>query len=310
MKEGPMTSKEFKKLRRRLTSAPVKGDTPIEEARAGFEALMAEYTPSADIAGVIQEDEMSGTVPARWVYTPDADPERVLLYLHGGGFTMGSALSHLDILARLSMLLSARVLAIDYRLAPEHPFPAALEDSVESYRWLLESGADPSMVVIAGSSAGGGLALSTLLALREDMDPLPAACVCLCPFTDMTLQGASLDYNEGKDWVTRSRVQQVVETYLAGADPTEHLASPLLEDLEGLPPLFIQVGGDEILLDDSQRMAERAREAGVEVDLDVWPEMIHIWQLFAAAVPEGREALENLSRTMLQKIAGWRDREL
>lgn len=302
-----MASREFEELRRRLTATPVKGETPIEDARAGFEALMAEYTPPEDTAGMIQEEVTAGAVPAHWVAAPHAYPERVLLYLHGGGFTMGSVQSHLDILARLSGLLSTRVLAIDYRLAPEHPFPAALEDSVESFRWLIESGVDPTMVVIAGSSAGGGLALSTVLALRDAMDPLPAACVCLCPFFDMTLQSESLDYNKGKDWVTKDRVEAVVETYLARADPRDPLASPMFADLEGLPPIFIQVGGDEILLDDSRRLAARASASGIEVELDIWPEMIHIWQLFAAAVPEGRAALEGIADMLLHKIGGWGD---
>lgn len=147
--------------------------------------------------------------------------------------------------------------------------------------------------------------MSMLLVLRDAGDPLPAAGVCLCPFVDMTLKSRSLDTNQGKDWVTRSRVEAIIQTYLAGADPTQPLASPVLADLTGLPPLFIQVGSHEIILDDSRRLAERAEADGVQVYLDVWPEMIHIWQLFASFVPEGREAIVRLADILMEKIASW-----
>jgi monoterpene epsilon-lactone hydrolase len=300
-----MVSKEFQELRDRLMSAPVKGETPIEEARAAFEALMAEFTPETDLSGIQLEKVQAGSVPAQWITVPGAHRERFLLYLHGGGFTMGSVQSHLDILARLARSTEARVLAIEYRLAPEHPFPAAIEDSVEAYRWLLDSGVEPKRIVVAGSSAGGGLVLSTSLKLRDDGDPLPAAGVCLCPFADMTLQSDSLVSNEGRDWVTRSRVEAVVETYLAGADPAQPLASPLLADLTRMPPLLIQAGSHEILVDDARRLAAYASSDGVPVELNVWPEMIHMWQLFGARVPEGREAIEKLAAFLLKKISGW-----
>lgn len=300
-----MSSREFEELREQLMAAPVMSGAPIEESRAAFEKLMVPFTLEAETNDVKKEEVMCGDVPGAWIMAPGASDDRVVMYLHGGGFSMGSIESHLDILCRLSRSLSARVLAIEYRLAPEHPFPAAIEDCVHAYRWLLSSGVDARRAVIVGSSAGAGLVMSTLLVLRDGRDRKPAAAACLCPFADMTLQSESLYVNEGKDWVTRSRVEEIVDTYLAGADPHDPLASPALADLSGLPPIFIQAGRNEILVDDARRLAAYASSDGVHVELDIWPEMIHIWQLFAAKVPEGREAIEKVSRLLKNWVKAW-----
>ncbi|OFW59973.1 MAG: hypothetical protein A2W01_08695 [Candidatus Solincola sediminis] len=281
----------------------MRGETPVENARVEFERLMSSYT--GDLADVTREEAICSGVPASWILTPHAIYNRVVLYFHGGGFTMGSVQSHLEILSRISRPLSARVLAIDYRLAPEHPFPAAIEDCVSAYRWLLRSGISPDQMVLAGSSAGAGLVMSTLLMLRDCNDPQPAAAVCLCPFVDMTLQGDSLTANHGRDWVTKSRVEAIVETYLAGADPAQPLASPVLADLSGLPPILIQAGRNEILVDDARRLAAYASSDGVQIELDIWPEMIHMWQLFAAAIPEGAEAIEKMAKLLKKSVRAW-----
>lgn len=298
-----VASREFEKLREKLLSDPVKGDTPVDQARAAFEQLMSLYT--GNLENVVREDIVCSGVPASWIITSESIDHRVVLYFHGGGFTIGSVQSHMEIMSRMSRALSARVLAIEYRLAPEHPFPAAIDDCVAAYRWLLHSGFNPNQLVLAGSSAGAGLVMSTLLTLRDCKDPKPAAAVCLCPFVDMTLQSDSLYTNHGRDWVTKSRLEAIVETYLAGADPAQRLASPVAADLSGLPPIFIQAGRNEILVDDARRLAAYASSDGVQVELDIWPEMIHMWQLFASAIPEGAEAIEKMCGLLKKSVRAW-----
>jgi acetyl esterase/lipase len=210
------------------------------------------------------------------------------LYLHGGWYVFGSAATYRELIGRLSLATGMWVLAPDYRLAPEHPFPAAVDDAVAAYRWLLGIGIEPGRIVIAGDSAGGGLAMATLVALSDAGDQLPAAAVLLSPAIDLTCSGDSYTSRATSDPLfTREQVVTLVAHYLAGADPTSPLASPIYADLAGLPPLLVHVGSDEVLLDDSTRLAERARAAGVEVDLKVWDGMWHGFQRFA-----GREVVE------------------
>ena len=246
----------------------------------------------------------AGGVPAEWVAAAGAADDRVILYVHGGGYVMGSIATHRELAARLSKASGARVLLVDYRLAPEHPFPAAVEDATAAYRWLLAQNIKPSRIVVAGDSAGGGLALATLIALRDAKVPLPAAGVGISPWVDMEGTGASM--------TTRAKVDPVVQKegllgmaqlYLGGKDPKSPLAAPLHADLSGLPPLFIQVGDSETLLDDSTRVAEKAKSAGVKVDLEVWPEMPHVWHLFAPFLPEGQQAIEKIGKFVQQQTA-------
>jgi acetyl esterase/lipase len=230
---------------------------------------------------------------AEWICPEEAASRRVILYLHGGGFVLGWHTSYRSMVARLCRLCSARALAVDYRLAPEQPFPAALDDCVAAYRWLLSSGVAPRQIVIAGDSAGGNLTLSTLLALRDAGDSLPAGAVCLSPVTDLECAGES--YRTRRDPVLeRDWLCKMFQLYANGHSPRRPLLSPLYADLGGLPPVLLQVGSDEILLSDSTRLAERAREAGVDVTLDVWPGMWHVWQLFAPYLPEANKALESI----------------
>jgi monoterpene epsilon-lactone hydrolase len=237
----------------------------------------------------------AGGVPAEWIATPEALHERGIYYLHGGGYTLGSINTHREMISRLSRAARARALAIDYRLAPEHPFPAAVEDSTAAYRWLLAIGVDPARLVIAGDSAGGGLTVATLVALRDAGDPLPAAAVCLSPWVDLEGLGESMTTRAEVDpMVQREELLQHVKAYLGDAHPRTPLAAPLYADLRGLPPLLIQVGTAETLLDDSTRLAERAKAAGVDVVLEPWDDMIHVWQFCAAILPEGQQAIDRI----------------
>lgn len=237
----------------------------------------------------------AGGVSAEWIRTPESRDDRAMLYLHGGCFGSGSVETHRDLMTRLSLAASTPVLAANYRLAPEHPFPAAVEDAAAAYRWLLDAGIAPSRIAIAGDSAGGGLALATSIASRDEGLPLPGAVVCLSPWVDLALTGDSMRTKAGDDpIVSREMLRGWAKLYLGDHDPRTPLASPLYADLDGLPPLLIQVGASEVLLDDATRLAERASKAGVETTLEVWPEMIHVWHTFAAILPEGHEAIARI----------------
>jgi acetyl esterase/lipase len=244
-------------------------------------------------------------VPAAWVVAPGAETGRVLLYLHGGGYVVGSINTHRDLAGRLSRAAAARVLLIDYRLAPEYPHPAAVEDATAAYRWLLRHGATPAHTVIAGDSAGGGLTVATLVALRDAGEALPAAGVCISPWVDLEGIGESMTTKASVDPIVQHQgLVWFADLYLGGANPRTPLAAPLYADLHGLPPLLIHVGAAETLLDDATRLAERAKTAGVDVTLEVWEEMIHVWHLFAAMLPEGQQAIERLGAYIRQRLAG------
>ena len=246
----------------------------------------------------------AGGVPAEWIVAPGTAEDRFLLYLHGGGYVLGSINTHREMISRLSRAAGVRALALDYRLAPEHPFPAAVDDATAAYRWLLSQGAKPERTAIAGDSAGGGLTLAALVTIRDAKLPLPGAGVCLSPWTDMEGGGASMTSKAKEDPVVQKEgLLGMAKLYLGGADPKSPLAAPLHADLRGLPPLLIQVGSAETLLDDSTLIAERAKAAGVKVDLEVWSEMIHVWHLFAPILPEGQEAIAKIGKFIREHTA-------
>ena len=258
--------------------------------RADMERMTGLMPLPADVA---TEPTTVNGVAAEWVSTPDVDPARVVLYLHGGAYVLGSVNTHRDLAGRMSRASGARVLNVDYRLAPEHPHPAAVDDATAAYRWLLDAGHDPAGLAVAGDSAGGGLTLATLVALRDADAPLPAAGVCLSPWVDLEGIGASMESCAHLDpMVQREHLVRMARLYLAEHDPRTPLAAPLYADLSGLPPLLIQVGTAETLLDDATRIAERARKAGVEVTLEVWDDMIHVFQAFAPLLREGQQAID------------------
>ncbi|MFO0572047.1 MAG: alpha/beta hydrolase [Polyangiaceae bacterium] len=246
----------------------------------------------------VEEVDAAG-VPAEWVRCGEVDPDRRLLYLHGGAYVTGSRVSHRALAARISRAARVTVLLIDYRLAPEHPHPAALEDAVAALGFMLETGplgpARARRSFVAGDSAGGGLALATLLSARDAELPLPDAAIALSPWTDLAMTGDSFMSRAGVDpMITPSFMHPCAALYLDATDARHPLASPLYGDLGNLPPLLLHVGDEEVLLDDTRRFAERARAAGVEVTAEVWPEMFHVFHAFAGMLPEGREAIAKI----------------
>jgi monoterpene epsilon-lactone hydrolase len=262
----------------------------IAERRAATESVAAHPPPGTTI-----EPADTGGVQAEWVVAAGVPAGRVLLYLHGGAYQIGSPATLRHMIALISAAAQARVLSVDYRLAPEHPFPAAVEDALMAYRFLLAGGADPAGVAIGGDSAGGGLALATLVALRDAGDPLPAAAVAMLPWTDLALTGESLRTRADVDVMIKpAGMTETAATYLAGADPRHPYASPLYADLHGLPPILIHVGDAEVILDDSTRFAAKARAAGVDITLEVWPEMPHVWHAFAGLLPESDQAIDRI----------------
>lgn len=241
-------------------------------------------------------------VPCEWLLAKGADPDRRLLYIHGGGWTSGGLDSHRPLSARLSAATGCAVLAVDYRLAPEHPFPAGLDDCLASYRWLRDNGpngAGPARsTFVAGDSAGGNLTLALLLALKQRGLPLPNAAVPISPATDFLGTADSFRTRADRDPIINAGpegIRMLGAIYLQGrTKPEDSLASPLYGDLAGLPPLLVHVGDAEVLLDDSTRIAEKAKQAGVDVTLEVWPEMPHVWHAFAPFLPEATRAIEQI----------------
>jgi acetyl esterase/lipase len=239
-----------------------------------------------------------------WFVPREGAGDAVVLYLHGGAYVFGSTRTHGDLMARLGLAAKARVLGLDYRLAPEHPFPAALEDTVAAYRWLLASGVGPERVVLAGDSAGGGLAVAAMLKLREQGVPLPAGGVLLAPWMDLECSGQSMVSHEPYDWGDRAMLLHWARWYVGKASPREPLVSPTHASLSGLPPLFMQVGSAELQHDDVTRFAQTARAAGVRVELEVWPEMVHNFQTFGAGFPESERAVARLGEAVRALAAG------
>ena len=243
------------------------------------------------------------SLSAEWLIPGGSPADAAILYLHGGGYVMGSIRTHRALAARIARAAGIQTLIIDYRLAPEHPFPAALEDAHHVYGWLLQQKIPPQRLVVAGDSAGGGLALALLLYLRDRGEPMPAAAVCLSPWTDLAGTGASIRSKAAVDPIVPvAALDFVARQYLQTEDAQNPYASPLYGDLHSLPPLLIHVGTHEVLLDDSLRFAEKARAAGVDVTLEVWPDMMHVWHFFAPFLPEARQAIGEIGTFICKAI--------
>lgn len=269
---------------------------------AGFRAIIETYgavvPETMKISGDVSPVDVEG-VSCEWVTTPESDPDRRLLYIHGGAWMSGSAASYRPLTSRLASATGCSVLAVDYRLAPENPFPAGLEDCLMAYRWMLDnrpSGArNASNVFIAGDSAGGNLTFATLLSLRDAGDRMPDAAVPISAATDFTASGESCKTRVDVDPIIEAaRVGSTGKGYFGDGDPKNPLLSPLFADLSGLPPLLIHVGDAETLLDDSTRIAAKAKEAGVDATLEVWPEMPHVFHVFAPYLPESTRAIAQI----------------
>jgi acetyl esterase/lipase len=245
----------------------------------------------------------AGGVKAVRIATERSRSDRHILFLHGGGYVFGSPSHYRDFTWRIATVASAQVLCLSYRLAPEHPFPAALEDTVSAYRWLIGEGALPGRIAVMGDSAGGGLTFSALLRLRDQGAPLPAAAVAMSPWTDLALTGDSLRVNAGRDpSLVPERAQSFARHYVGRADPRDPHLSPLYGKLHRLPPSLIHVGSDEILRDDSVRMAEKLRASGCSVELEIWPRMPHAWHLYARVLPEARLAIARIGEFLRRQM--------
>jgi acetyl esterase/lipase len=245
--------------------------------------------------GMSYEKVSAGGVPAEWFRPEGCDESRVLLYLHGGGYSIGSIDSHRDLIAGLCRAAGCRGFAVDYRLAPEHRFPAQLDDALASYRWLLDRGVDPSRLVVAGESAGGGLTLSLLQSLRDKRLPMPAAAVVVSPWTDLEMRGESMRTNARYDYISREVLRDYASRFVGAHDLRNPLANAQHGDLRGLPPLLILAGGAEVLLDDARVVAARARDAGVNVTLEIEPDMVHAWMLFGM-FERSKAAIQRIGR--------------
>lgn len=278
MKKGPPFSieKQRKQLDSLGQSVPLDSDVTVEQTR---------------IAGIYGE----------WISNPNSLSDRVLFYLHGGAYCLGSCSSHRGLVSRLARACESRALLIEYRLAPEHPFPAALEDSTAVYRELIRAGVRPENMVIGGDSAGGGLTVATLLALRDGGDPLPAAAVLLSPWTDLEGTGESMKTRaDVEPWLDPDKISEVAKLYLRDLDPRHPHVSPIYADLHDLPPILVHVGNDECLLDDSVRLVERARNDGVETEFKIWEEMWHVFHAFP--IPEALQAIKEIGSFVRSRL--------
>ncbi len=252
-------------------------------------------------AGIHCQPVSVGGVPAEWI-EPAGAGQGVILYLHGGCFALGSVKGHREFISRLAYAAQHRVLGINYRLAPEHPFPAAMEDIATAYHWLQAAGVDPSQIILAGDSAGGGLALSTMLSLRDGAEPLPAGAVCISPWTDLALTGKSMQSKAKVDPIMSPGVlQKYARSYAGDHELSSPLISPHYANLQGLPPLLIQVGTDEILLEDATRLAEKARATGVDVILQIWDEMFHVFPI-VSFLPETKKAVRQMAEFIARQL--------
>ena len=289
-----------------LTSRERPENPTVEESREGFERL-ARYV-GGDAPASFADVNANG-VPGEMVRDEGSTGDGVTLYLHGGGYVIGSPATHRELARRLSAETGGGVLVIDYRMAPENPFPAPVEDATAAYEWLLDQQIhisndkyDPSKLSIAGDSAGGGLTVATLLSIRERGLPMPSCGVCLSPWVDMEGLGGSMTTRADKDpMVQREGLVAMGGVYLGSADPRSPLAAPMYADLAGLPPLLIQVGTRETLYDDATRLARVAMDSEVETVFEPWKEMIHVWHLFAPMLDEGQQAIERMGEFIKAK---------
>lgn len=292
--------KILKIFERQNTSSGSGKQPSLKQSREVLDENGAKFKVPADVT---LEPVSADGVDAEFLTAPGSDPEKVVLYLHGGGYAIGSIKSHRYLMQNISRASGARTLGINYALAPENPFPAAIEDAAGAYRWLLKQGFKPKNIAIAGDSAGGGLTLATLLYLRDAGDPLPAAGVGISPWTDMTCSADSYTTRLAIDpMVLGNGLQKMADFYVGDADKKNPLASPVFADMTGMPPLLIHVGGREVLYDDAITVYENAKKAGVDVELLDEPEMFHVWHAFAPMLDEAQQAVDKIGVYLRSKM--------
>ena len=296
-----MTATQLDGLVTLLRSRAAPPDYDVAQSRARFEKT-AVFLGGAPDAKVEKVD--AGGVPSEWVMAPGYDTGRAILYLHGGGYAIGSLNTHRRLAYDISAASAAKVLLIDYRLAPEHPFPAAVDDAASAWRWLLQQGFAPNRLAIAGDSAGGGLTIATLVNLRDKNLGLPACAVAISPWVDLEGLGNSMTTRSAQDpMVQKDGLLWMAKMYLNGKDSRTPLAAPLHADLKGLPPTLVQVGTAETLLDDAIRIAEKMHAAGVDARLAIWPNQLHVFPLFAPILSEGRDGCLEIGNFIRSKTA-------
>ncbi|MFF1566417.1 alpha/beta hydrolase [Streptomyces sp. NPDC058293] len=284
-----------------IAQGTVSGD--LDEARRAYDDFF-ETRFAAPPQGVSFEAVDAAGVPAEWFTPHETVPGRTLLYLHGGAYIVGGPTGYHGMVGHFADTLRAKALLPDYRLAPEHPFPAAVEDSLTAYQWLLEQGTDPSSIVVAGDSAGGALAVSVLVAARNHGLPMPAASIPISPWANLEHTGDSMTTKHGIDPLnTREGLVNAAAVYLGGAPTSSTTASPVFADLRGLPPTLVQIGEREVMLSDAVRLAGHLAEAAVHTRLDVWPGMPHVWHLLADTLPQARQAIADASAFAEQHLA-------
>lgn len=289
-----MSRQQRDALDQMLRDGPLDLGGDLAEQRVIFEEMMAAIPMPPDVR---TSSGSLGGIPVVNVDVADADRERIIFYLHGGAYAIGTAASSVGLASDLARRAGTRLVTVDYRLAPEHPHPAALEDAVAAYQGLLDNDVPPSTIAVAGESAGAGLAVATLVALKHAGIPQPAAAVLMSPWADLTLSGDSINGKAAIDpALTPEGLARRAADYLGDSDPAAQLVSPIFADLTGLPPLLIQAGSHEILLDDATRLAARAAAADVAVTLEVTPGVPHVFQGFAAMLDDGDAALTTASR--------------
>ncbi len=278
---------------------PADVEPPVEAMRKSMEKLAFKAAGDIETEAV----NVAGRA-AEWIRAPGSQAERAILYLHGGGYVVGSINTHRSLAGEISRCAQAVVLLIAYRLAPEEPFPAAVDDGVASLRWLIAQGFSPNNLAISGDSAGGGLTLATLIAARDNSIPMPAAAVVISPWADMTCSNESYRTRAAADpMVTVHGLRRMAGLYVKSNDPTHPYASPNLADLRGLPPVLVHVGRDEILLDDAVIFDEKAKAAGVECRLEIWDNMIHVWHAFHPMLDEGKKGIERVGGFLRERWA-------
>jgi acetyl esterase/lipase len=275
---------------------------PVSLARKDFSAFYEDMQNERGEYMITERVELSPGVYGYWITVPEADSGCTILFFHGGGFTFGSTKDHLGLSVRIAKAARAQVFSVDYRLAPEYVFPAAVEDAVAAYRYLTSHGHLPHRIIPIGISSGGNLVIDLLISARDQGLPLPLTGVCISPLVDMLFEGESVRKNLDNDWITLERLNAIKTAYLAGHDPKDPLASPVYARLNGLPRLYIQAGTHELLLSDIAAFVDKARWAGVPVQFELWEGMFHCWQVFAQQLPEGQQAISHIgeySRDML-----------
>lgn len=273
----------------------------VEESRRAWEEAVTDSL--LDIDAPVEATAMGG-VPGEWVSPRSSGEGGAVVYLHGGGFTAGSCRTHRRLAADIARAAGVPILVVDYRLAPEHPCPAAIDDAVQVYCGLLEHGFAGDRIVIGGDSAGAAIALAALVQLRDSRDALPAGACLLSPWLDLSLSGPTLRSHAERDPLTTEAALRLAALhYLAGRDPRDPIASPLFADLHGLPPLLVQTGGEEILQADATRLERRADEAHVECQMEIWEGMWHVWHAWADAVPEARQAITRVGEFVRRCLA-------